>query len=243
MAAELKPDGVLQFAFPELPRPLQSIIDEETYCPQASVYLPRNYTPDARVPAVCFLGGAGGGRGTSLGAARSVTRDEGFVCINLPHFKAEVDPLEPDGGNKWMRMHLWERDTEVIWYCYETMLDHVFSEVPNVDTSRSFLGGMSNGAHATALLLNGRFEEITSVFQGFFLIEGGQFLEPLPRLAGIPFLLLQGELQDKIDLPDLAERLREVGAKARFRWMKGVGHSFPEPEHAVVGRWIEAHLQ
>jgi predicted esterase len=123
------------------------------------------------------------------------------------------------------------------------MLDRVFSEVPNVDTSRAFLGGMSNGAHATALLLNGRFDEITALFRGFFLIEGGQFLEPRPRLAHVPFLLMQGELQDKLDLPDLAERLKEVGAGVEFHWMKGVGHSFPEPEHATVRRWIETHLQ
>ncbi len=239
--AMLKPDSVVTFEFPELPRTLQSIIDEEVYMPCASVYLPKDYSTSQSFPLVCFLGGAGGGRGTNLGAIRKVTQETGFICLNMPHFKRRVAKLKPNERNKWMRMYIHHQDTRIIWDSYRVMLERIVAEIPNLDREHAFLGGFSNGAHAAALLLNGRFQQVTQYFNRFFLIEGGNRLVADEKLTGIPFLLLQGEKQKGLDLPRVSKELKAVGADAKFCWMKGVGHEFPERDHAILLNWLKAH--
>ena len=101
------------------------------------------------------------------------------------------------------------------------------------------MGGFSNGAHATAVLLNRSEHEITRYFNKFFFIEGGDGLENYSVLSNRQVLYMQGtELTYPNWVKSYYLNAKKNKARARFVYMKGVGHNFPDDKYRVLKKWI-----
>jgi hypothetical protein len=248
-AVELKPNAVLRFEFPDLPDTLASMLGGKKQPAVLTAQLPENYTPDGKFPICVYLQGGNGGDGEGNGrAARNLVGPRDFICVSLPLFKHDVDPLETLAGGMVISMG----DQAVISHAYQVMLQKLLAAVPNITPEGSALGGFSNGAHTTGVLLAGQDPFIYTHFRSFFMIDGGfEMLAAnlLQKSIVRPcrFLVLVG------DKPVPSARLREaVGNIAQSLdvvahafllnyttvTMHGYGHEDPPEYLKMVGAWI-----
>ena len=172
----------------------------------------------------------------------------------MPLFQRVFDPKQFLGG-----VAITVDDFETLRNAYRTMLGKLMNAVPGIVAERSTLGGSSNGAHATALLIAGGDEFTLEHFRQFYFVDGGaQFLAPFgfnaSGLDNCRFLLLRADQGHQVtfrrDLPswDIRPSLDKIfdavtdSARARgLDWtqvvMRGRKHSFEPEFHVVVGQW------
>ncbi len=248
------PNGVIQFTFPKLPPTLYAQAKNEPVPAMLTAQLPDNYSREGRWPLFVFLGGGVGARGDDAGMARRIIGPRGFIAVSLPLFQRVFDPRESLGG-----VAISVDDFETLRNAYRTMLGRLMEEVPGIVAERSTLGGSSNGAHATALLVAGRDEFTLEHFRQFYFVDGGaQFLAPFglgaPGLGRCRLLLLRADQGHRVTFgpglppwdvrPALDKIFDAVTAMARARgldWtevvMRGRPHGFEPEFHVVVGQW------
>ena|ERR1051325_7760308 len=166
--AKLQANAVLSFDFPNLPDTLMTLSNGEKKPARLTAQLPENYSRDGKFPLFIFLTGGGGGRGDAQPSARELVGTRHFVCVNLPQFKRSYSTNEAFRG-----VVISMEDFATVSGAYRTMLQKLLDIVPNITPQRSTLGGFSNGANTTAVLLAGQDEFILRHFDSFFLIEGG----------------------------------------------------------------------
>ena len=133
-------------------------------------------------------------------------------------------------------------DFATVSRAYRVMFQKLFDTVPNIATERSALGGFSNGAHTTALLIAGQDDFILSHFRAFYLVEGGSPLaaNALHRSALRPwrFLLMRGDRTVDYLSQSLELEARERGLDFTFITMRDTGHEFPLKYQRLLGQWI-----
>lgn len=240
------PNARLSFEFPDLPDTLAAMSQRKKAPAKMTALLPANYTAEGRFPLFVYLLGGEGGDGGWPDRGRAVVGDKDFICVGLPLFKDHMDRDEPAGG-----LMVSMDDIGVISRCYRTMLGRLFEAVPNITAERSVLGGFSNGAHTTAVLLAGQDPFILEHFRAFFLLEGGAG----PMLANVlqksslrpcRFLLMVGDRARPDTKPpstwELMFAIADAGLKGRkidstLLAMRGYGHEEPAPFLAVIGQW------
>lgn len=237
----LMPGQTFTIRFPEMPATFAEMLDKKDIPPMMTVFLPRNYDPQRKHPLFIFLSGGGGSRGQNPVVARKVTEEQDFVCVDMPLFKAKLDPPAP--GNGTSRLIMQAEDCRFMWSPFQTMLAKLEAAVPNLDPARRVLGGFSNGAHATAGLIDQSDGEIARRFSGFFFGEGGGRLEHYELLKGKEFLMLYGSEQSGRRAREINASAVEAGAKATLREMKNVGHAFPESQYPIVRAWLRGEPQ
>ncbi len=88
------------------------------------------------------------GRGDTLPRDPKAIGSNDFICASLPLFKRAFD--KRDG------VLVTIDDFETASRAYRAMFQKLFDTVPNITPEKSALGGFSNGAHMTALLLGGQ---------------------------------------------------------------------------------------
>ncbi|HPA20254.1 MAG TPA: hypothetical protein PLU30_21065 [Verrucomicrobiae bacterium] len=195
-----------------------------------------------------------GAKGDDAQRAREIIGPRDFIAVSMPLFQRVFDSREPLGG-----VAITVDDFDVLRRAYSTMLGRLIRAVPRIVADRSTLGGFSNGAHATALLVAGRDEFTMEHFRQFYFVDGGaQFLAPFglgaPELAKCRLLLLRADQAHQVShgrglppwnvRPALDKIFDAVDDMARARgldWtqvvMRGRRHGF-EPEYQViVGQW------
>ena len=179
----LAPGSTIAITFPEMPATFYVLMHPEKKLPaQISIFLPHNYSVARKFPLLIFA--SVGDRVTArIPASLALSEEKDFICVGVPLFKAD-DPKTP--GNFIVR----PPDGAYMWPFFRTMLAKVDAAVPNIDPARQILGGFSNGAHATAVLIDGSNGEITRRFTAFFFAEGGGHLEHYDQLAGKPVLMM-----------------------------------------------------
>lgn len=230
----------LSFEFPGLKPSLHQRIHGQQGVVTAALYLPKDYDVRRKIPACIFLGGFTGGPAQSAGSARAICGDRGFICINLPLFKQRLPRLKKDESNYWSRSFVKDSDYPAIWAAYKVMLKRVYSEIPNIDVSRSAMGGFSNGAHTTAVLLNKPRCRIYDFVSHFYFIEGGCYFRRTNALNGRSLLMYQGAEWEEPWLAD-ARAAAAGNATAKLRWslMPGVKHGFPDNAKRRLRRWLK----
>jgi predicted esterase len=247
--AELKldPNAILSFDFPDLPDTLMTKSSGEKQPSRLSAELPENYSSKRTFPLFIFLTGGGGGRGDAKPSARELVGARDFICVNLPQFKRSLDTNELFRG-----LVIAPDDFEMVSRCYRTMLQKLFDAVPNITPKRSILGGFSNGANTTAVLLAGQDEFILRHFDSFFLIEGG--FGPLaanilqkPAMKHCRFLVLRGDAPEdehpgvRESNEYLARALESAAREYRLDFtsvvMRGAGHALPPKYEDLLGKW------
>lgn len=243
---KLETNAIIRFEFPELPKTLMGMATGEKKPALLTMQLPENYSTNAEIGLLVHLDGGRGGWGDRLGEGRSITGGRDFVCVNLPLFKRALDKKEIHDG-----LLIGTDDFEVISRAYRVMLKKVFDTIPNIKQERCVMGGFSNGAHTTGVLMAGQDEFILSHFRTFYLVEGGvgplagNVLHKAP-MKRCRFLLLNGDqVKDKSrDEPSrqFASGVVLVAQKHNLDLtsiaMRGYGHELPAPYMKLVGNWI-----
>lgn len=232
------------FPFPSLPQTLQARASDVRDTPCASLYYPRNYETNRAFPVLIHINGGKGGDGRVPHEARIVSRERDFICMNLPLFKDELEPLRPDGSNEWSRLFIKDEDGDVIWAAYSVMLSNLFAAVPNTDRNNVFLGGFSNGGHVTAVLLNRRDLSVTNYATRFFFIEGGMRwtnAAPLARTARV-IVLQGGKSGGREWLRRMYSNAVSNGVPAEFHVMRDTDHGFGREGRRMLRTWLYANL-
>jgi hypothetical protein len=141
-------------------------------------------------------------------------------------------------------------DFEIVSHAYRIMLQKLLDAVPNITPERSALGGFSNGAHTTAVLLAGQDKFILDNFRSFFFVEGAS-----PLAANVlqkfsmkrnRFLVLFGDQSKGQPVREaliLVSRSLEYSAEERQLdftsiVMRGAGHELPMKYAELIGRWV-----
>jgi predicted esterase len=246
---KLQANAVLSFDFPNLPDTLMTLSSGEKKPARLTAQLPENYSRDGKFPLFIFLTGGAGGRGDAQPSARELVGTRHFICVNLPQFKRSYSTNEAFRG-----VVISTEDFATVSGAYRTMLEKLLDTVPNITPQGSTLGGFSNGANTTAVLLAGQDEFILRHFDSFFLIEGG--FGPLnanilqkPAIKRCRFLILRGDAPED-EHPGVREsneyQARALESAAReFHLdftsvvMRGAGHALPPNYEILLGQWSQ----
>lgn len=230
-STKLTPGSTLTVQFPEMPPTFYAVHQKKNTKAQMTIFLPTNYDPGKRFPLLIFLNGGDGGTGSELGVARSLCQGKGFVCVSMPLFKAS-DPNHPGG------YIMNAEDSRYMWPFFKTMLARLDEVVPNIDPAHRVLGGFSNGAHATAGLLDESDGEIARRFCAILFVEGGGRLEHYDLLKGKPFLMVSSNAKSQPRAQQICDAAKAAGAKATLV-VEDVGkHDFPSSAYPAVRKWL-----
>lgn len=199
---------------------------------QMTVSLPINYEEHRKHPLLVFLNGWHGGAGSNPGVARSLCADKDFICVTVPLFKA-TDPNSAGGG-----ILMNDQDAKYMWPFFRTMLARLETIVPNIDRGHRVLGGFSNGAHATAGLLDQSDGEIARRFSAFLFVEGGGRLQHYEFLKCKPFLMLSSNSKSRSRALQITDEAKAAGAKTTFIFEDVGKHDFPISAYPAVREWL-----
>lgn len=240
---KIEPGATLHFEFPELPDTLASMVTGDYQPPRLAATLPENYDPNGRFPLLVFL--LPYGRGEEHPPTRDLIGKQDFICVHLPTFKRSHDKDEPARG-----ILVSMGDLQAASHAFRTMLQKLFEAVPNIDPERSAIGGFSNGAFATAMLLAGQDEFVLHHFRSFFFVEGANPLAAnvlhKPAMRRNRYLVMRGndfngaavrEAEFHLDLA-LSLFAREYGLDLTLIVMDGAKHEFPDEYAAQLGQWL-----
>lgn len=234
---KLAPGSSITIAFPEMPLTFYDLLQKKQDKAQMTIFLPSNYDPGRKFPLLIFLNGWDGGPGGNPAVARSLCEGNDFVCVSVPLFKAPgFEAKEPNVPGPGFIMVA--EDGKYMWPFFKTMLEKLEVTVPNLDPKCRVLGGFSNGAHATAVLIDGSDGEVTRQFTAFLLVEGGGRLEHYERLKGKPLLVVSSNSKSKPRAQEICDTAKAAGAQARLL-VEDVGkHDFPVSAYPAVRQWL-----
>ena len=216
-AAKLIPGSTFAVQFPDMPPTFYAVFQKTNVPAQMTVFLPTNFDPARKFPLFIFLNGWDGGVGGNPGVARSLCEGRDFVCVSVSLFKApnfQVTKANAPGTGFIMDAE----DGKQMWPCFKTMLTKLEDTVPNIDPAHRILGGFSNGAHATAGLIDESDGEITRRFTAFLFVEGGGKLQHYELLKGKPFLVVSSNANPSLAPSKSAMLLKPQGPKPPLSW-------------------------
>jgi len=237
---------MIRIELPELGKTLAAMHTGEEAPAVVTAVLPEGYSPEETYPLLVFLKGGDGGRGDDVRAAQKVAAGRPYICVNLPLFKSAVDQSERHRG-----IMISMKDYEILSSNFRAMLEALEKRIPNIRREGSALGGFSNGAHTTGVLLARADEFILSRFDHFFFFDGG--FGPLAAnclqmqaLASKRFLLLHGDEPGEDggsrSFSDLAVAVEKAGRRNDRDVitipMRGYGHQHPPEYMEIAGRWL-----
>jgi predicted peptidase len=237
LAPVLAPGSTVTVAFPEMPPTFYAVFQKKEVKVQMTLFLPFDYARDKKFPLLIFLGGWDGGAGGNPGVARSLCQGKGFICVSMPLFKAaDFKVIEPNVPGVGFIMR--PEDGKYMWPFFKTMLDKLEEVVPNIDPAHRVLGGFSNGAHATAALIDESDGEVARRFSAFLLVEGGGKLQHYDLLKNKPLLMVSSNAKSKPRAQQICDTAKAAGAKATLL-VEDVGkHDFPASAYPAVGQWL-----
>lgn len=228
---KLNPGSTFTITFPEMPPTFYDVYSKKDVKAQMTVFLPRNYDAGRKHPLLVFLNGGDGGIGSNPGVARALSEEKDFVCVSAPLFKV-IDPKAVRG----YVMH--DPDASYMWPFFRTMLSKLVELVPNIDPADQVLGGFSNGAHATAGLIDESGGEIGRRFSAFLFVEGGGRLKHFELLKGKPFLMVSSNAKSRTRAQQICDAAKAAGAKATFVCDDVGKHGFPVSAYPAVREWL-----
>ena len=247
--ADLQPGRILTIPFPDLDGPLSALAGGESVIPCMEIRLPDNYRPGKKFPLFVYIPGGMGGDKGDISMAQKIIGTRDWVLVSLPLFKKRLDTKEIYGG-----ILVCAEDFPIISSSYATMFGRLFEIIPNIDFTRSIIGGVSNGAHTLGVLLTGQDPTILGSFKSYYFGEGGMLqLADLHKhsFRGHRFLMLVGakdrtttKARNLLDAYLIQSRLIHDWAKVNgldFRRVvrPDMGHDFDAKCMAVVRRWAK----
>lgn len=230
----LRPGATLTIAFPELPPTYYALAQKKNVPAQMTIFLPTNYDPARKHPLFIFLSGGDGGAGGDPAVARAITQEKDFVCVSMPLFRAP----EPQGTTQRGTVVISGPDGRAMWPCFRAMLAKLDDVVPNLDPAHQVLGGFSNGAHATAALLDESDGAVARRFSAFFFGEGGGKLQHYELLRGKSFLMLSSQTASRPRAEEIRAAAEKAGAATTFLFDDIGRHGFAPSAYPGVRAWL-----
>lgn len=233
----LEPRETFTVQFPEMPPTFYALFQKKDVKAQMTVCLPSNYDPAKKFPLLIFLNGWDGGDGTTLGYAQGLTQGRDFVCVSMPLFRApgyQVAKTNTPGANFIMI----DEDGKCMWPFFKMMLEKVEELVPNIDPAHRILGGFSQGAHATAALIDGSEGEVTRRFSAFLIVEGGGKMKHFERLRDKAYMMVSSSAKSRPRAEQICEAAKAGGAKTTFLCEDVGKHDFPVSAYPKVRIWL-----
>lgn len=178
-----------------------------------------------------------GGDGTTLGCAHGLTLDRDFIYVSMPLFKApsyQVDKANTPGPNFIMT----EADGTYMWPFFKTMLEKAENLVPNIDPAHRILGGFSQGAHATAALVDGSGDEATRLFSAFLIAEGGGKMKHYERLKDKAYMMVSSSAKSRPRAQQLIDAAKADGIRTTFLCEDVGRHDFLASAYPGVRVWL-----
>ena len=220
-----------------MPPTFYDVFENKDVKAQMTVFLPTNYDPGRKYPLLIFLNGWDGGTGSNPGVARALSEGRDFVCANMPLFKAtDFKVTAPNVAGVGFIMS--DPDARTMWPFFKTMLAKLEELVPNLDPAHRVLGGFSNGAHATAGLIDESEGEVTRWFSAFMFVEGGGKLQRYDLLKGKPFLMVSSSAKSRPRAQQICEAAKAAGAEATLVSVDVGKHDFPVSAYPAVREWL-----
>jgi hypothetical protein len=236
-APTLTPGSTLTLTFPDMPPTFYDACQKKNVKAQMTVFLPTNYDPARKHPLLIFLNGGDGGIGANPGVARALSAERDLICVNMPLFKA-ADYVVTAPGVTGDGFIMRATDARTMWPFFRTMLAKLEETVPNIDPAHRVLGGFSNGAHATAGLIDESEGEVAQRFSAFLFVEGGGRLQRYDLLKDKPFLMLSSNAKSQPRAQQICDAAKAAGAKATLI-VEDVGkHDFPVSAYPAVRAWL-----
>ncbi len=229
---KLTPGSSFAVAFPEMPATFYDLEQKKDQKAQMTVFLPTNYERDRKHPLLIVLSGGDGGTGANPGVARALSAEKDFVCVSMPLFKATAS--KAPGGTFIMC----DPDGRYMYPYFKTMLAKLEQLVPNLDPAHQILGGFSNGAHATAALLDESDGEVARRFSAYLFVEGGGKLHRYDLLKGKPFLMVSSNAKSRPRAEQICDAAKAAGAKTTFLCVDVGKHDFPLTAYPAVRDWL-----
>jgi len=230
------PNRWFTITFPDMPPTLFSLATKRADPAQMTVFLPRNYDLQRKHPLFIFLNGSDGGNACDPVIARALSEEQDFICVALPLFKISLDPNSP--VNKPPVIIVRGADGRYGWPFVRTMLARLEQVVPNIDPDHRILGGFSNGAHATAALIDGSDGEAARMFSAFMFGEGGGGLEHYELLNGKPFLMISSNAKSLPRATEITETAKAAGAQTTLIFEDIGQHGFPPAAYPKIREWL-----
>ncbi|MCX7048283.1 MAG: hypothetical protein NTX50_22710 [Candidatus Sumerlaeota bacterium] len=233
----LAPGTAITIAFPEMPPTFCAVSQKKDVKAQMTIYLPRDYNPARKHPLLVFLNGGDGGAGGNPGVARGLSKEQEFICVNVPLFKAP-DLKASNANAAGAGFIMVGPDGKYMWPFFKTMLEKMDETVPNIDPAHRILGGFSNGAHATAALIDESDGEVIRRFSAFLFVEGGGKLRQYDLLKGKPFLMVSSNSKSRPRAQEICDTAKAAGAKTTFICEDVGKHDFPASAYPAVRKWM-----
>ena len=234
---ELTPGSSFSVVFDDMPPTFYALFTKQDVQATMTICLPHNYSPAKQHPLLVYFNGWDGGGGNTLGVARGITGQQDFICVSMPLFRApgiKVDKANSPGKD----FILTEPDGRAMWPLFKTMLDKVEALVPNIDKSHRVIGGFSNGAHATAALIDGSDGEICKLFSAYLVVEGGGKLRHFEHLKGKLYMMVSSQSKSKPRALEIMEQAKAAGARTTFLCEDVGKHDFPVSAYPAVREWL-----
>jgi predicted esterase len=194
------------------------------------IYLPTQYTPAAKWPAIFFYHGMGGSPDTSW--VRRYPGGADFIVVGLPYFV-------PDSPARTPAEQRAAADRELAGFraARQWLLDHA-----SVDDGRVFMGGISKGGWTAAALGEMEAPRLAGLIillagRSYGALRGG----PAPDVRGKPVYIGAGETDpNRMAARRAAEYYRRQGAVVTAEEYAGFGHDVP-PDAPRLEAWLEVH--
>jgi predicted peptidase len=228
----LIPGRTFTLQFADMPPTFAELVEPNGVKAQMAVYLPKNYDPNRLHPLLVFLNGGDGGRGANLGVARGVTEGNDFICVSPPLFHKAAP------GTPGYNYIIYQEDGNYMWPFFKRMMAELERAVPNIDPDHRIIGGFSNGAHATAALLDESGGEIARRFSAVLFVEGGGKLEKYELLKGKPFLMVSSNAKSRPRAQQICDAAKDAGAEASLIFEDVGKHDFPVAAYPAVRQWL-----
>lgn len=246
---ELVPGREAQLTFPDLAKTFRAQIEGPDNSATVTFRLPDNYKAVGSFPMFVYLAGGTGGSGDNLDLPRKVIGDNDYIVVTMPLFRKPEFKRDTVANG----LVIGTDDYATMAPAYKTILKRLHEVIPNIDKSRSILGGHSNGAHTIGVLLSALDQPTLDSFGGFFFVDGGLEWSSYKRTRDLDkhhvmFMIGGGKEKPHWTRRYLLFRLEMFQkfseehkmAKWSFKVMLGHGHEFSEDYYNVIRDWAKS---
>ena len=201
----------------------ESTVDVPQSGAQIKVFLPSNYQPTTKWPAVFFFPGTGGAASTAL--IRHYTDDRDFIVVGLPYVTPNTAQPLPDFVS---------RELQNFRSARQWLAAHA-----STDEARVYLGGVSKGGWTTTQLGEPELPRLAGLI---ILIAGrGYPFSQAPggtAYRGKPVYIGDGETDNNMRPARQATTFYQTrGAAVTFEEYPGIGHAMPD-EAPRLRTWL-----
>ncbi|MCM8526373.1 MAG: dienelactone hydrolase family protein, partial [Lentisphaeraceae bacterium] len=196
------------------------------------VYLPENYSPEKKWPAIFYFHGLNGKPGT--GILQKYTYKKDFIIVSMDYYVKGIQ-----------RFKSFQESLDYTVKEYDNVIAarDTLSKSITIDPKQILLAGISKGGWITANICETKLNDFAGAIIFLAGKQGGP-KRPLktPLKSGIPMYVGVGE-QDGNFIPGVAaiKHFQKIRAQVTFETFDGVGHSMPEEAPIQFTEWLNIH--